>query len=119
PRMMSITLPTRGPIEDLDWLRSFAARLAHHEADDLVQDTMLGAISHATEQPRSRPWLATVMRNRFRMDWRSASRRKARESAFHAGRDETVTPDIATHRLRALRVLVELLEALPAEDRQI
>ena len=117
--MMTSTLPAHGPASELEWLQSFAERLAANDSDDLVQETAISALTRTDDAPPSRPWLATVMRNHFRMGHRSAMRRRVRESRVQADRVDTLAPDDAAHRLQVLRALVERLEALPSEDRRI
>ena len=77
------------PLE-LERLRALARTLARADADDLIQDAAAAAMAHppATDRPIG-PWLATVLRNRWRMDRRGAARRVARE-------DTTALPEAAT-----------------------
>ena len=71
-------------VTELDGLRALARSLVGGDAevDDLLQDTAVVALEHppATDRP-VRPWLATVLGNRWRMDRRGAGRRAAREQA--------------------------------------
>jgi RNA polymerase sigma factor (sigma-70 family) len=63
-------------------LRSLVRALVHGDADgdDLLQDAAVAALEHPPDLDRPvRPWLATVIRNRWRMSRRSAARRAARE----------------------------------------
>ena len=71
-------------LRELEGLRALARSLVRGdaEADDLVQDTAVAAITHPPDADRPvRPWLATVLRNRWRMNRRAESRRRAREEA--------------------------------------
>ena len=75
------------PISELGGLRALARSLVHGDADadDLLQDAAVAALEHPPELDRPvRPWLATVILNRWRMDRRSSSRRRAREQALEA-----------------------------------
>ncbi|MGE5182485.1 MAG: RNA polymerase sigma factor, partial [Acidobacteriota bacterium] len=72
------------PISELSGLRALARSLVHGEADadDLLQDAAVALLEHPPELDRPvRPWLATVIVNRWRMNRRGATRRRAREAA--------------------------------------
>ena len=59
-----------------------ARALAHGDADDLLQDAAVAALEHPPETDRPvKPWLATVILNRWRMNRRAEARRRARELA--------------------------------------
>ena len=62
------------------WLHELAACLVRDEAerDDLVQETWLAALERPP-QGELRPWLATVLRNRWRFARRTRARRGDRE----------------------------------------
>lgn len=117
-----MTDPTLSALADLPWLQRLAVALASDadEADDLVQDTLIAAwrrppADHA--QPL-RPWLATVLRNAFRMRRRSGERRAQREqSAARASGAPAADEELA--RLELLRSLVGELELLEPGDRRI
>src|SRR5439155_7912608 len=71
---------------ELEGLRALARSLVYGDADadDLLQDTAVAALQHPPADTGQRPvrsWLAAVLRNRWRMDRRSAARRRAREQA--------------------------------------
>ncbi|MGE0400080.1 MAG: sigma-70 family RNA polymerase sigma factor [Kofleriaceae bacterium] len=107
-------------LDDLEGLRALARSLVHGdtEADDLIQDTAIAAITHPPDGERpARPWLATVLRNRWRMNRRTDSRRRARE---HAVAPDDVTddanPEAAAERIDRARVLERLAAALVALD---
>jgi len=103
-------------VRELEGLRALARALVSGAADaeDLVQDTAVTAIVHPPELDRPvRPWLATVLRNRRRMDRRAESRRHQRELA--AATDEATAADAAEALDRA-RVLERLSAALVALD---
>ena len=74
-------------------MRALARSLAHGEADDLLQDAAVAALEHppATDRP-VRPWLATVIRNRWRMNRRGEARRAAREQASRGRRSSADDP---------------------------
>jgi len=103
-------------MRELDGLRALARSLVHGDAevDDLLQDTAVAALEHppATDRP-VKPWLATVLRNRWRMDRRESSRRHARELAVAPS--DVVDADAASSVDRA-RTLERLSAALVALD---
>ncbi len=107
----------RAVLDDLEGLRALARSLVHGdaEADDLLQETAIAALEHppATDRP-VRPWLAAVLRNRWRMDRRAASRRRAREDLAATPADDPapVTDDL----LERARVVERLAQALVALD---
>lgn len=109
-------------IEELEWLRHFAARLATPgDEDDLVQDTLVAAWQRgpADEPSRSsRPWLATVARNRARMDHRARQRRQQREHEVGEAAAKP-GPDDELERVAILRALLAALDELPELDRKI
>ncbi|HUJ63620.1 MAG TPA: sigma-70 family RNA polymerase sigma factor, partial [Kofleriaceae bacterium] len=101
-------------LAELDGLRALARSLVHGDADadDLLQDVAVATLEHppAAEGP-ARPWLAAVLRNRWRMDRRSDARRRAREqaSAPELEADAEVDP---IERARMLQRLADALVAL-------
>ncbi|MFZ6186072.1 sigma-70 family RNA polymerase sigma factor [Nannocystis pusilla] len=110
-------------LADMKWLQRLAAVLARDadDAADLVQDTLVTAWSHppADDGQPLRPWLATVLRNRFRMQLRTQARRERREQAGASTGATTAEPDRELLRLELLRVLLAELERLAPEDRKI
>jgi RNA polymerase sigma-70 factor (ECF subfamily) len=106
---------------DLDALRALARSLVHGDpdAEDLVQDAALAALEHppATDRP-VRPWLSTVLRNRWRMLYRGATRRAAREDAV-AECDAAPPADDLLERARTLERLGAALVALEEPFREI
>lgn len=107
-------------LDDLEGIRALARSLVHGdaEADELIQDTAIAAITHPPDEDRpARPWLATVLRNRWRMNRRTDSRRRARE---HAVAPDDVTDDAtgeaAADRIDRARLLERLAAALVALD---
>ncbi|HVI02521.1 MAG TPA: sigma-70 family RNA polymerase sigma factor [Enhygromyxa sp.] len=112
-------------IEELDWLRTLATRLAAGgDEDDLVQETVLAAWKSNPEVAHDRPlrpWLGAVARNRARMNARARSRREQREHAAA----EVITPSAAQRpddelaRVRALQAVCAALDELPELDRRI
>jgi RNA polymerase sigma-70 factor, ECF subfamily len=114
---------TSDSLAELTWLRSFAARLAStdEDADDLVQDTMLSAWANPPREDRGgmRGWLSTVMRNRHRMVLRGRQRRHAREQRVAADEVASDSPSARLDRIEVLRVMVEMLDALPEHDRAL
>ena len=107
-------------LDDLEGLRALARSLVHGdaEAEDLLQDTAIAAITHPPDAERpARPWLATVLRNRWRMNRRSESRRRAREHAV-APVDvaDEAAREVAAERVDRARILERLAAALVALD---
>jgi RNA polymerase sigma factor (sigma-70 family) len=103
----------------------FLARLAReltkdeHAAADLVQETYRVALERPPRTEGTlRGWLATVLANLARNMRRSDGRRSAREEA--AARAELHEPDgQALERLELQKALVELVLALPEEQRTV
>jgi RNA polymerase sigma-70 factor (ECF subfamily) len=108
------------PISELGGLRALARSLVHgdSEAEDLLQDTAVAMLEHPPDVERPlRPWLVTVIMNRWRMDRRGASRRRARERTVEP---ETVAQPIdALERAQTLRRLGEAVEALAGPYRDV
>ena len=108
--------------EDLEWLHRFATVVARDvdDADDLVQDTLLEAWRKPPpDQTRPlRPWLATVLRNRFRMRRRGDIRRRDREdeSTLPAAAE---APAQAQERLEVLQILLGELRTLEPRDQEL
>ncbi len=91
------------------------------DADDLLQDTAIAAIEPLPDDDRPvRPWLVTVLRNRWRMDRRGRSRREAREQALGLDLAEAASdaPD-AIDRARTLERLASALVALDEPFRDV
>lgn len=110
-------------MRELAGLHALARSLVHGDADadDLLQDTAIAAIEHPPEEDRPvRPWLVTVLRNRWRMDRRGRSRRAAREHAvgLDLAAAESDTPD-AIDRARTLERLASALVALDEPFRDV
>lgn len=108
--------------DDLQWLAAFARQLTRDsdEAEDLVQETLLAAWRRPPQDKTGlRPWLATVLRNRLRMERRSEARREARNAGSAAPEEASITPDVAVARVRVLSHLTAELEKLSAEDQQL
>lgn len=100
-------------------VRSLAIALlgAGPEADEVVQETWLAALSARGPRPRRpRAWLAGVVRHLAFRRIRGESRRRRRETraaeAF-AGRPPAPAADEAAMRLEAERRLLEAVEGLP------
>jgi len=106
-------------LQELDGLRALARSLVHGDADadDLLQDTAVAALEHppALDHRPIRAWLGAVLRNRWRMDRRSALRRRAREQAA-AIAEPTEAGDDAAAGLGRARALEKLAAALVALD---
>lgn len=110
-------------LDDVQWLRRLAALLARDadDADDLVQETLVAAWSSAPRDVGrpARPWLATVLRNRFRMQRRAGARREQREGLGTSASTSTAEPERELERLEVLRVLLAELGRLTDGDRKI
>jgi RNA polymerase sigma-70 factor (ECF subfamily) len=107
------------PVSELAGLRALARSLVRGDADadDLIQYTAVKLLEHPPELDRPiRPWLVTVMLNRWRMDRRSEARRRARELATATPEPELAAPQ---ERAQALRRLGEAVEALPPPYRDL
>jgi RNA polymerase sigma factor (sigma-70 family) len=111
-------------MRELAGLHALARSLVHGDADadDLIQDTAIAALAHPPDEERPvRPWLATVLRNRWRMDRRGRARREVREQA--AGLDlagnEAVDAPGAVDRARTLERLASALVALDEPFRAV
>lgn len=120
---MSSSATLGAALHDLQWLQRLAALLTRDpdEADDLVQQTLVVAWTHPPrdqEQP-PRPWLATVLRNLFRMQRRTEARRTTREQTNEPNPPSTAAPDHELARVEILHILARELEQLPAEDQKI
>lgn len=117
--------PDLGPqiLETLPALRAFARSLTGNAtaADDLVQDTVVNALANAEKfDPATtiRPWLFTILRNRFYSDMR---RKKTAAGVVQSGDelpDQAVPADqesglmIGDFRRQFMRLPVEQREAL-------
>ena len=88
------------------------------EAEDVVQEALISAIAAGRsdiENPDNTRWLTSVVRNRARMEARTARRRKGRETAWQAARapaakaDDTKQDDILSGLPPSLRTLAALV----------
>jgi len=108
--------PAPDVLAELDGLRGLARALVRGDADadDLLQDAAIDAIEHPPAGDRPvRPWLAAVLRNRWRMDRRGRARRRVREDAAVAGDDDAApAADDLLERARLLERLAQALVAL-------
>src|SRR6185503_18245373 len=103
-------------------LQALARSLVHGDADadDLLQETAIAAMEHPPKDDRpARPWLATVLRNRWRMDRRSRARREAREAALGLDVDDRASTPEALDRARTLERLASALVALEEPYRDV
>ncbi|HEY6035352.1 MAG TPA: sigma-70 family RNA polymerase sigma factor [Kofleriaceae bacterium] len=110
-----MTGPSDAIVRELEGLRALARALVAGSADaeDLVQDTAVDALGHPPELDRPvRPWLATVLRNRRKMDRRSEARRRQRELAAASATDVAADAPEALDRARVLERLSAALVAL-------
>lgn len=109
-------MTTDGVLRELEGMRALARALARGDADDLLQDAAVDVLGGEPPAEAPRAWLATVLRNRWRMTVRSAGRRAAREQVVVAG--EAETPDAALDRARTFERLASALVALDEPFRQ-
>jgi RNA polymerase sigma factor (sigma-70 family) len=110
-------------MRELAGLHALARSLVHGDADadDLIQDTAIAALAHPPDEDRPvRPWLATVLRNRWRMDRRGRARREAREQAIALAlaQHDHDAPE-AIDRARTLERLASALVALDEPCRDV
>src|SRR5262245_54202057 len=83
-------------LDHQEFLRSLARGLVADatRADDLVQDTYLHVLSHATARPRRlRAWLVRLITNLARDRRRSEVRRATREQTFAAASGAAAGPN--------------------------
>src|SRR5690606_27086800 len=120
-------MPTRSSmttIHELEWLRTLATRLACEDQDDLVQETVLAAWKNPPRVDPDRPlrpWLATVARNRARLDARARRRRDQRErdAVDVISPSAAAGPDDELQRVMVLQALSAVLDELSELDRRI
>jgi RNA polymerase sigma factor (sigma-70 family) len=100
---------------ELAGLHRLARSLAGGDANDLIQDAAVDALARppgdVDDTRPLAPWLAAVVRNRWRMTRRGQARRLAREQAAVIG-DEVAAVDDPLDRARALARLADALVAL-------
>jgi len=91
------------PLEELSGLRGLARALAGSDADadDLMQDAALAVLERKPEARELRPYLAAVLRNRWRMNRRAMLRRRARELAVEPLPPDELRPDCDVERMLA------------------
>lgn len=108
-------------MSELAGLQALARSLAHGDADadDLLQDTAIAAMAKAPDDRPVKPWLVTVLLNRWRMDRRSRSRRQAREQAIELAPGETESPPDAIDRARMLERVARALVGLDEPFRRV
>lgn len=96
---------------DTRWLRALATRLTADAdlADDLAQDTWLRAAS-ATEVPRSRGWLAEVLRRRWHELHRAKAARDERERRSAMAEALPSTLDVVERAATQRELLQAVLE---------
>lgn len=106
-------------LEHKNWLRRLACSLVgENEADDLVQDVFLKAVRHTPEiHGSTKGWLATVLRNRARMHFRTNSRRIRRNLAACQHEQEIPSPSENVDRHQRIRLLQQMVSALPTPYR--
>jgi RNA polymerase sigma-70 factor (ECF subfamily) len=108
-------------LEDMRWLRALAARLVRdpHMADDAVQETLLAAMERRPRTTGSlRAWLAAVLRNVLRQEWRGRGRRARLEAQASPPGLERPTVEIV-EELALHRRLVECVQELDEPYRTV
>lgn len=120
---MKTAVSTFDVLDDLQWLQRLATKMARDadEAADLVQDTLVDAWRDPPRDTEGslRPWLATVLRNRFFMRRRGRIRQERREQRAAAASPERSTPEREHERLEVLHILLGELRRLPEDDQSI
>ena len=101
-------------LADVRWLRLLAARLAGAaDGDDLAQDTMMVALRRLPpEGEQRRPWLVVTARNLWRRRRRDQGRRRQHDAALETP-EPAPTAEAALERLDTLRLVADLVRALP------
>ena len=103
-------------LEQLHWLRGLAHRLARdpHVAEDVVQDTVVAALSSGQHSSSSRrAWLGTTLRNALWQRRRTETRREKREQQVLETRDQSAPSALEeVSELSTYRRLLELVDAL-------
>src|SRR5262245_12950464 len=112
--------PTTPALSELlansEWLRRLARSLVRDDAqaDDLVQETWMAALTHPPRQPgTARPWLRTILRNVVRMKARAQARRRRREQVALEGAISAESSHECVERIEAQRLLATLVLDLP------
>ena len=116
----NMTLSTEQLLEHSHWARSLARHLVGDaaEADDIVQDAWMTALSGPPPKGALRPWLGGVIRKLVLMGRRSYGRRAARERA--AAQPETLpTTDELVEHAETKRRLVDAVLALDEPYRSV
>jgi RNA polymerase sigma-70 factor (ECF subfamily) len=116
-------MPDRAALieEQIPGLRRFACALLHgnrESADDLVQDTLVRALSHwnlRRNQGNIKGWLYTILYNRFLSDQHRVRRRGPHDALT----EQTELPGIdgGQHSVLEHRDLLRAFAALPEEQR--
>lgn len=117
--MTEPTTSLRALLAEEPYVRALARVLCTGDADDIAQQAWLRALEHGGRGVgRRRSWLGRIVRNVARNLRREERRRRARERA--AARPEAVpSSDQLMERERCRRRLVELVDALPSDQRAV
>ena len=102
------------------WMRKLAVRLVGDSAsaDDLVQQTVAAWIAEGeVGQGFLRPWLATVMKNLARTNWRRDVRRRKREMS--TARSEVLEVDDTAATLEMHELLVGAIKGIAEAQRVV
>ncbi len=112
--MSDSRIPSRAALLEHDgWLRGLAKNLVSdpHSADDLVQETLLAAISRGpSRRGNLRGWLAGVLRNLALQKIRGEANRRAREE--DSAQPEAPAADFDQEAIGLRRKLVECLDEI-------
>lgn len=117
-------------LEGGDWLAHLVAGLAARtgaDADELAQRTRIAAWKRFGALGAPRSWLAKVARNAAREEARASRRRRDHEATVAVRADGAIcadgsggrTPDAAAEAIEARRMVLDAVEALPAELREV
>lgn len=110
---MEVELEPEELLRESDWLLGLARSLLRDPelAEDLTQETMLVALQKKPTDPRKRrPWLAGILRNRWRLHARAGARRRRREEAVATREDRAESESV----LEQLEVHGQVVDALLA-----
>ena len=108
-------------VAEMPYLRAFALSLSGSAsvADDLVQETLVKAWSHADSFETGtnfRAWLVTILRNTYFNQYRKLSREVQDSDHIHAGQ---IAVDGGQETSVAMRDVQRAINMLPADQREI
>lgn len=108
-------------VAEMPYLRAFAVSLSGSTtvADDLVQETLVKAWSHADSFERGtnfRAWLVTILRNTYFNQYRKLSREVQDSDHIHAGQIAVGGEQESSVSMRDMQ---RAINQLPADQREI